>query len=298
MPSPEKEMTLDDSNSVVLTIVSDGLQKAAEDATAKYGGDLFKQILPVAAASLAGPLAAGAAAIVSALIESTFKQTGVTDRKLDLLLAQPFKTATRTVREILSEEVKSDAEEAEATRRLQHAADQLEEAFSYAENALPKKRLLVRLYQLFVAALLEGGGAAMRKHESELLELASAAHGESRRLIVAAERAKNRQDGIVAEAMEVFRLSSRNFAPVMQRERTFPMGLPSNEQIQSFIDARVARYREDAARLEKNAFDVEALCALMEVVHQSRREILRAPKYKGFLKQIWERLLPAGGREV
>jgi hypothetical protein len=289
--SPQ-ETALDDSESAVLRILGDGLQKASEEVVSKYGDRLLQQILPVALSSLGGPVAAGAAALVAAIVENVFKQTNSTDRKLDKLLAKPFRTATRIIQDVLSEEVKSDAEEAEARRRLENAANQLEEAFTHAENDLPEKRLLVQVYQLFVAALLEGGGAAMRKHEGDLLRLANAAEAESKRLIGAANRALKREDGIVAEAMETWRLSSGTFAPPTRRELTFPMGLPSSENIQDFIDARVSRYRQDATNLEKNAKDLRNLCAFMEKVHESRGEILRAPKRKGFLEKIWREFLP------
>ena len=289
--NPQKT-ALDDSESAILRILGDGLQKASEEVVSKYGDRLLQQILPVAVSSLGGPVAAGAAALVAAIVENVFKQTSSTDRKLDKLLAKPFRTATRIIQDVLSEEVRSDAEEAEARRRLENAANQLEEAFTHAENDLPEKRLLVQVYQLFVAALLEGGGAAMRKHEGDLLRLANAAEAESKRLIGAADRALKREDGIVAEAMETWRLSSRTFASPTRRELTFPMGLPSSENIQDFIDARVSRYRQDATNLEKNAKDLRNLCAFMEKVHESRGEILRAPKRKGFLERIWREFLP------
>lgn len=286
-----QEALLDDSESAVLGILSGGLEKASEEVVSKYGDRLLQQILPLALSPLGGPVAAGAAAMVAAIVENIFKQTSATDRKLDKLLARPFKTATRIIKDVLSEEVRSDAEEAEATRRLENAANQLEEAFTYAEHDLPKKRLLVEVYQMFVAALLEGGGAAMRKHEEELLSLSDSAQAESKRLSAAADRAMKREDGIVAEAMETYRLTSRTFAPPTRKELTFPMGLPSSKNIQDFIDARVSRYRTDATNLEKNAEDLRNLCAFMEKVHESRREILRAPKEKGFLEKMWHDFL-------
>src|SRR5947209_605409 len=99
-------MATDSPESRVLKIVGGGLQKASEETVKKYGEDLLKTILPaLLSAVVAGPLAAGAAAAVAATVESVFRQTTATERKLDRLLAAPFKTAARTVQQVLSEEV-------------------------------------------------------------------------------------------------------------------------------------------------------------------------------------------------
>jgi hypothetical protein len=288
-----KNPTLDDADSTLLRIVSDGLQKAAEEAATKHGEELLKLILPAIAGSLAGPLASGAAAMMSALIQTVFKETSATDRKLDRMLGEPFKTAARTVEEVLSEEVQNDAEEAEATRRLQSAADRLEKAYTYAEGELQNKRLLVRVYQCLVTALLEGGGAAMRKYIAELRDLAMAAREASKRWIADADRVKNRADGVVADELELYAEISRlTVISPARRELAFPKGLPSEEQLQSSLNARETSYRDHAARLEKNAADMEILCGLMEVVHQNRREILRVSKHQKFLRRMWQRLIP------
>jgi len=57
MSTPDNYSTLNDTESTVLRLVSDGLQKATEEATSKHGEELLKLILPAVAGSLAGPLA-------------------------------------------------------------------------------------------------------------------------------------------------------------------------------------------------------------------------------------------------
>ena len=295
MPNEDDAGRLDDSESAVLHIISEGVKDAADEATKKHGEELLKHLLPVVVAGpLAGPLAAGVAAMVAVLIESLFKATNATERKLDRLIAEPFETATRTIKEILSEEVRNDPEEVEATRRLQHAADELEKAYTHAECEVPKKRLLVRAYQCLVAALLKGGGAAMRKHLEGFRVLAAAAREAAKHWTAAADRVKNREAGVMAEEMELYAQTSRLFAPPMHRELAFPLGLPSEQQLQSFLASREAGHREQAETMEKRAKDLDTFCALAEVVHQNRRGILCAPKHRTLLKKMWRRLFVSG----
>lgn len=280
---------IDESDDLLLRIVSSGMEKAAEDAASRHGEDILKHLLPAVAGSLAGPLASGAAAMVSVLIETLFKKTNATDRKLDKMLGEPFKTAVRTVQDILSEEVSTDAEEAEATRRLQRAADRLDQAYTYTDGDLPSKRLTVRLYQALVAALVPGGGASMRKYLAHLRALANAARNEAKRCLAKAESVKNRDEGIVANEMRLYSEISRLHAPSFQRERPFPFGLPSKEDLDSFLKAKEDGLRDRAAAFEKSAADMEALCSLIEVVHGNRAEILRSPKQQSYFKKVWQR---------
>jgi hypothetical protein len=230
---------------------------------------------------------------MAALIGNVFKETTATDRKLDFLLREPFKTATRTVKDVLSEEAQDDAEEEEATRRLQHAADRLDTAYTYAETELPNKLLLVVVYQTLVAALLKGGGARMRRNLTALRALATSARAEAPPLIIAADRIKNRENGVVREQIELYGRISRINPSVSpsRRELAFPQGLPSEDLIQSVLGAQETAYRQQAADFNRQAADIENLCLLMEVVHHNLHEILRATKHQSILKKMWRRLV-------
>lgn len=291
--TPDDDERIDEPQSTVLRIVSKGMSDAAAESTKQYGQELFKALLPaMLAAPLAGPMAAGAAAMVSTLIGTLFKETSATDRKLSKLLQEPFKTATRTIKRVMSEDVRDDAEEAYAARRLQFAADELERAYTFAEDEAPKKRLLVQVYQSLVAAFLEGGGAAMRKDLEEFRALVLVARERATRCIAEAERVRNRGDGVVAEELELWgKISTINQGGmVRRREGPFPLGLPSEEQLQSFLASREAGHRRRAADFEQWAEDMAAFCKLAEFVHQHRHEILRASKHKPLLATLRQRL--------
>ena len=279
-------------NDRVLDIVSEGLQETAQALTANTGEELLRAVLPAVAGTLAGPLASGAAAMTGAVVKAIFRQTSATERKLNKQLAAPFKTAARTVEDILSEQALTDAEEADATRRLEAARERLALAYTYAEDHSPERRLLVTVYQALVAALLEGGGAALRRYLQELRGLAEAARHRAAGEVAEADRVKTRGPGVVTEELEIWGRTSRFVVRnPFARESVFPIGLPSEEQINDFLRAREAGHRRRAAGLEKKAADMETLCLLLEGVHQNRRELLRAPKSKGPQTGIWKRLL-------
>jgi len=271
---------IEDSESAVLKIISFGMANATEEAVKKIGEETITHLLlATIVAPVAGPLAAGAAALLSTIAKELFRETSAIERKLDKVLAQPFKTASRTVTQILSEEVRDDAEEARLTERLKTAADQLDVAYTYAEDAAPRKLLLVRLFQSLVAALLEGGGAALRRNLAELRELAAKARREAARWREDAERVRRRDPAIVSDIYSWH----NKFANLPGSRPGAPSGVfvPSYlppEHLSSILQAQEDGDIRRAEEFDHNATALENLCTLLENVHESRRMILRAQK--------------------
>lgn len=249
----------------VLKIVSDGVQKASEETVKKYGEDLLKTVLPaLLSAVIAGPLAAGAAAAVAATVESIFKQTSATERKLDRLLNGPFKTAVTTVREVLSEQVRTKAEEDRANRRLEFSVEELQRAYAYAESKSPERLLLIKLYQAFVAALIEGGGASMRRQLADLRRLAGLAENQANHFDT--ERAKVRSHD--PEYVEKVRHEIK-----VQAEYS-----PSDWSIDLRLEIMAKNFQTWAESSRSRANAVRTVVALLEAANTNRREILRANK--------------------
>ena len=143
------------------------------------------------------------------------------------------------------------------------------------------------MYQAFVAALLEGGGAALRRDLGELHALVAAAREQSIWENAAADRVKNRENGVVAEAMQLHMQASRLFENPRLPGRGERIGsLPTAEQLQSTLTAREQGARDRAADWARQADDLEAMCQLLEKVHQERKQILRAPKQRSLLEAI------------
>ena len=274
--SLDRESTeFQESDIAVLQIIGQGMSEATVETFKKFGEEtLMPLLLNTIAAPIAGPLAAGAAALLATFAKRLFQETNSIERRLNKLLSQPFKTASRTVREVLSEEVRSTAEEARATERLKRAADQLDEAYTYAESETPQKRLLVRLYQCLVASLIEGGGAVLRRNMAELQLLALRARSEADRLKADAERARRGDPAFVANAY-----ASARFGPI-------PMGIPTPNKevrpwripVREILEAEADGFMRRAEQYVQNAETLERLCTLFENAQRSRQELLRADK--------------------
>jgi len=274
MRTNDQSSLLDSSKQALVHIVGEGVKEAGREATKLRAEEVWKRLLPaVAAGTLSGPLAAGTAAIVSALAERIFKETGAIEDKLDEILTEPFDTAVRTVSEILLEETKDKDEERYANDRLERAASRLETAYTYTSRDLPEKRLLVRVYQCLVAALLKGGGAAMRRYLKDLRGLAA---------VVSLEAEKQKEAGELPADREGLREYYANFSLKTGRYETLT---PFEQERQLGETERLVRRRQHehrllAAKLEEQAENMEKFCVLITRVHQNRREILRAPKVR------------------
>jgi hypothetical protein len=258
-------MAADPPETRVLKIVSSGLQKASEETVKKYGEDLLKTVLPaLVSAAVAGPLAAAAAAAVAATVESVLKQTTATERKLNRLLAAPFRTAAQTVHEVLSETARTPAEEAHANSRLCGALDALQTAYAYAESESPDKLLLIKVYQAFVSALVEGGGASMRRHLSDLRRLATSAEDEAKEC----DEERKRVQSWDPEYVEKIRLQHNKMAE-------WPA---SRLYIGLRLESIAEDFRKRAEFSRQHADAVRRFASLLEAVNSKRTEILRAPK--------------------
>jgi hypothetical protein len=277
-----------ESDVSLLQIIGEGMSEATSEGFKKFGEETLTPLLiNTIAAPIAGPLAAGAAALLGSFAKQLLKETNSIERRLNKLLAQPFNTASRTVREILSEEVRDAAEGSRATERLKRAAELLDEAYTYAESESPRRRLLVRVYQSLVAALIEGGGAALRRYTDELRQLAGRARQEAEHQRTDASRTRERDPAIVREIYE-WHGKFAGIAPGIPphlREAGFRPMLPRSH----LSDILRARAEGDIARAEQyeaNAQSLERLCTLFENVHQHRQEILRAGKQSDVRKRL------------
>jgi len=279
MPIDEENPELNESQSEVLNAVSIGMKEVASEAAKQQGTEMLKLLLP---ALLAGPLAAGSAAMVVALIEGIFKETKSTDRKLDKLLGEPFKTARNTLKEILSEEVRNDAEQAYAARRLEGAAERLATAYSLAEEERPEKRQLVLVYRCLVVAFLDGGGAAMRSWLEEFRELAVVTRKKADYLTADAGRVEEHRKNATEDAVKLYNISKR----LDQRHGLIGASLDIEEAVRIDLDVTKVRAQK-AARL---ATDLGDFCALVEFVYENRITILRSPKHRPLLARIRHKL--------
>ena len=272
-----------DLESSVLRIVSKGMHQAAEESTKKLGGELLTKVLPAAiAGQVAGPLAAAIAGIVGAMIDGVFKETSAVERKLNTVLANPFRTAQQTVRSVLEEEIRNDAEESFANRRLEAAHDRLDEAYVYAEAQSPQKCLLVQVYQCIVAALIESGGASMRRCISQFQKLAAEARDHAHKLRAEADNVHKRGPGVVTKALEI-RQNVLRVVPGLPRQWR-EMGYVPAPNLQSDLDgilqAQEQSLLDSAAALERNAKDLDDFCSLANLLHENRQAILKSPKEK------------------
>src|SRR5438132_10919 len=129
MPSDEEHSEIDESEIAVLKIIGEGMAEATKETIKKFGEETLTHLLWATAAPIAGPIAAGAAAMLMTFAKRLLAETNAVERKLNKILSQPFKTASRTVRQILSEEVRDSSEASRASERLKKAADQLDEAY-------------------------------------------------------------------------------------------------------------------------------------------------------------------------
>jgi len=294
MQTHDEGTHIEETDIAVLQIIRLGMAQATEETIKKFGEDTLTQLLlATVAAPIAGPIAAGAAAMLTTLAKGVFRETSAIDRKLNKILAQPFKTASQTVRQVLSEEVRDSAEEARATERLKRAADQLDEAYTYAEADSPQRRLLVRVYQCLVAGLLEGGGAALRQYLGELRWLGARARDQANRERAAAARVRRRDPGVVAEVYELrAKLAQSNpalYKPLLMGGWVPPL---PEAHLNEILDAQANGHIRRAEEYEQNAEALEQLCVLLENVHASKREILRADK----LPELRSRLMTWLGR--
>jgi len=271
MSADDPNPKLHQSESLVLEMVSEGMQKATEEATETYGEELLQALLPQVAIGLSAPLAGVAGVMLAVLTKSIFAQTSGTDRKLDRLLGEPFKNATTTLKNILAESVADEAEEREATRRLTVAADLLDKAQALAEHESSEKRLHIRLYQCLAVALLHGGGAALRRHLKILGAVADASRAQALQETATAERVKVREPWIVSmEMMEIekYDIHIEGSSPLQRSEAFW----------EKYLDSVEKDYRKRALAWEQKARDMEKFCELMEVVHKNWRAVLYAPK--------------------
>ena len=140
----------------------DLLGEAVEGTTEKVvegGTELLASVLAAhglsGASTLGGPVAAVLAKLAKVLVEKLFEKTSKVEPKLDILLAEPFQTATSILQRVLSAQGGTFEELDTSSRLLEGVYVELEKAFHYAEDKDPEKRGLVQLYQLQVAALMK-----------------------------------------------------------------------------------------------------------------------------------------------
>jgi len=131
-----------------LSILSKALGSAVELEVEQGSSFLLSTLV---SAAIADPVSKLAGVLVKELIEVLFKVTNSVERKLDVQLREPLKTAVTIVNETLSYGITDRAEARERVRQLRLAFDKLRTAYSYAEGMNDNDRAeVVRLYQCVV----------------------------------------------------------------------------------------------------------------------------------------------------
>jgi hypothetical protein len=130
---------------------------------------------------------------------------------------------------------------------------------------------VVRLYQCLVAALIEGGGAALRKYLGELGAIVAAAQQAAAQEMAEAERVRQRGNDVRYKAY-VAMSEPIDMGP---RGKNPP---PPKWLVDNYLDKWEAGNRERANKILGEAANLERFCVLMQRVHDARLSILRAPK--------------------
>ncbi|MBV8751566.1 MAG: hypothetical protein JO328_01755 [Hyphomicrobiales bacterium] len=231
----------------------EGLVEAAAEATKDSISHSFLHLIP---AAFAGPAGAAAAAILKVLFLTVEERSTNLARQLNVILDEPFLTATRTLHEVAAAQIRSPDEVEEVGRQLKSAYDNLSKAFSFAHRNDPTRSELIQIYRGITAALMPGGAPFARIIVGGLRSgvLARRAHGA--RLQHAAQSID------VDTAVEQLKSATR-FRGASSQQMDHLADIVVTSLNASHLASEKTRLMEDGERLLTEANDIEKICDLI-----------------------------------
>lgn len=171
---------------LAVSVLRSVLESTVETATKEGGSRLLSLIM---SSAIASPVAAILAEAFKTLISRVLKETEAIEVKMNLILAEPLRTAVATLRDVLAVTPLDEAEIAECDRQIAQAFDSLRKAEAYTGTDAVSQRTLIRMYLALAVALKQGGRPfaelyvkRMRLIERELRGVSQAARREAESL--------------------------------------------------------------------------------------------------------------------
>lgn len=237
-----------------LTVIHEGLAEATAEAAKEFASHSLSALIPI---GMAVPAAAFLVSAVRVLFLKLDDRSREIEKKLNVLLDEPFRTAARTLHDVATADITSPAEVNEAQRQLRTAYDNFSKALTYAEKEASSRFNLIRIYQGLTAALISGGRPFAEKIVTSLRSTSNEWLAD----------AKKRQDA--AEMVDVD--GARND---LMLERRYPgpssMRMEHAAEIMG-LSIEVARRESqrdylisESARLSRHAQELMRACELIE----------------------------------
>lgn len=155
-----------------LKIVRNALGSVTGFLVKEGGPKILAAVLPHSTAVLAAGVASE---IVKVVISQLMEATSVVERKIDIILDEPFQTSMRRLHDALRVKAESPKQIGARTQQLISAYNDLEKAYSYVKKQKPELCLTIVLYKAIVAALIEGYEEYMNLCLQDLGDLTQAA---------------------------------------------------------------------------------------------------------------------------
>jgi len=253
------------------------LGKAIASTASELAKEFAKHSLPASMGLLAiTPITAVFGVAVEMIVGKLFEQNEALHKaikaKVDVMLAEPLKTARAQLADVMKVRSHDEATLAQVDRQLASIYDVLYKALSYAEEKDWRSNLTIRGYLALVAALMKGGGEFAKVHMSTLRQAAGQVKEECERL--AKEEAQAIKDADEHHAK-------------MERAASLPdlsagFGRSSGDRLAGVEGALAWQARSKAKALKdmREAIQdvpesIETFCKFMEPIMADRQSVFR-----------------------
>lgn len=241
-----------------LSVLEGGIEGATEKTVE---GLVVHGLAPLLTGIVTEAVAGTLSGVIGVLLRRLFDHSKIIAERLQLILDEPFLTASQTLRDISLVDIRSPEELQECRRQLALAFDNLSKAYTLAKVNAPGRLQVIRFYQCLTAALMSGG--------RPFAELYLAEFGDyiAKRLAEATDL-QTRSDAIdwtpsderhFQEGVRII-MDERKYASTRQRaEGDYGVGPIYGEERKSAKEGLAAQAREIRERCDR----LQARCAIV-----------------------------------
>lgn len=244
---------------IAVSVLRAAFESTTDTAVKEIGSGLLSFVV---SSAIASPVSTVLVEVFKMMVSEVLKETAAVEVKMNLVLAEPLRTAVATLRDVLAVTPLSEDEIAECDRQIAEAFDSLRKAEVYAGADAVSQLPLIRIHLALAAALKHGGRPfaelyvnRMRLAEPELREAALRARREAESL------------GESAAEKDFRERAERGWGLNSMQQRV------ASRQAQMRRETRQEKLIADAERLEKDADQIMLFCDFIIAVATRRIDL-------------------------